>query len=256
MSFHKVDSVVIRGPARVLYSPQVVPFPTKIADIINLTTFDSEYGWYDLGSTKGGANISINDQDKDYKTIEQSGDGFDSAIVNEMSREVSVNTSFADLNMNVIDFLLYGDTKDVFGHSWADADALLLNEPDRYGVAVLGTDHYGATLVDEHGVYGYSDYGINYYGDVDISTVINIPTTNSYVNRIALLTMDNVGLIRAYIFRRALTLLNGANFNFQKTGDQQNLAVRFRCYPDSTIRDINKSYFVVREQTGFGAAVA
>ena len=255
MSFHKVENVVIRGPARVLYSPQVVPFPSKIADIINLSTYDARYGWYDLGSTKGGANISINDQDKDYKTIEQTGDGFNSAIVNEMSREVSVNTSFADLNMNVIDFLLYGDTKDVFGNTWQDLDPDLLDEENQYGVAILGTNLYGTTF-SKGGEYGLGDYGINFYGQDNIDNAIHIPTTNSYVNRIALLTQDDRGFIRAYIFRRALTLLNGANFNFQKTGDQQNLTVRFRCYPDSTIRDINKSFFVVREQTGFGVAVA
>jgi len=238
MSFHKVENVVIRGPARVLYSPQTVPFPSKIADIINLSTYDAQYGWYDLGSTKGGANISINDQDKDYKTIEQKGDGHDSAIVNEMSREVSVNTSFADLNMNVINFLLYGDTKDVFGNEWEDIIGESLDEINEYGIAVFGTDHYGPTAPTE------------------ANLSITIPETNSYVNRIALLTMDNRELIRAYIFRRALTLLNGANFNFQKTGDQQNLTARFRCYPDSKIADINKSYFVVREQVGFGAALA
>lgn len=209
-----------------MYSPENVPFPESIGDIIDTETYDPQYGWYDLGSTKGGVILSVADAEKDYKTIEQEGSG---TIVSEYSRDVNITTALSDANLNIINFLIEGEVKDVFGQTWHGTELSTEEE-----VQIDTTAYYGV------GIYGTNTYGIS------VESII-VPASTSYMNRIALLSMND-GLIRAVVLRRAYTMLAETTFAFNKTGPQQSLAVKFHCYPDSSITDLRKSYFVIREQ--------
>lgn len=230
MSFHKVDAsmedIIVRGAARIVYAPEVVPFPKKISDLIDLDTYDLKWGWHDLGSTKGGITITVSDQEADYKTIQQVNEG---TIVAEMMRDVNITANLSDVNLNVINFILDGTVKDVFGNTWESVD---LDVP---------VENLVATYIN-------ATYANSTYGEPVNPEGISLTKDKSYMNRIALLTLIN-GRIRVFMFRRALTLLSPAVFNFSKTGEQQSVAVKFHCYPDSSITDPLKRYFIIREQT-------
>jgi hypothetical protein len=48
------DDNFIRGAARLLVAGITVTFPTSPSDIINLSSYDAQTGWTDLGATKTG----------------------------------------------------------------------------------------------------------------------------------------------------------------------------------------------------------
>jgi len=63
MGFYYVDAEkVIGGAGRLLYAPDTADFPTKIADVIDTTTYAAmcENGWEDFGFTDGGITITRN----------------------------------------------------------------------------------------------------------------------------------------------------------------------------------------------------
>jgi hypothetical protein len=82
--FHRTnvtDTSFIRGAARLLIAPATQAFPTKIDDVIDLgdpvgppivpATYDSQTGWVDLGATKTGIQITINNAEETFD-IDQS----------------------------------------------------------------------------------------------------------------------------------------------------------------------------------------
>jgi len=63
MAFHRysvTDDNFIRGAGRLLLAGITVAFPTTIADIVNLSTYDAQTGWVDAGATKTGITITNN----------------------------------------------------------------------------------------------------------------------------------------------------------------------------------------------------
>jgi len=67
--------------------------------------------------------------------------------------------------------------------------------------------------------------------------------------RLAVLFQKPTSLITGYFFHRAVRAPQEGTLNFQKGGDAQTIAVRFRALADSTESDPLKAFFRVREQT-------
>lgn len=69
----------MRGPAKILYAPGTLPFPTRLEQIIDVTLGAAATGWTMLGLTAGGINVTktkdktvLNDLDQivgDYDQI-------------------------------------------------------------------------------------------------------------------------------------------------------------------------------------------
>jgi hypothetical protein len=97
------DRSFIRGAARLLYAPITTAAPTQISDIIHLASgagvdlYDPVYtsptnGWVDLGATKTGIQISVNNTEETFDVDQIYGD-IDSLPTNW---EVSVGTQLAE----------------------------------------------------------------------------------------------------------------------------------------------------------------
>lgn len=93
------DRSFIRGAARLLYAdPTVTNAPDEISDIIKLSSgvgydlYDAESGWTDLGATKTGIQISVNNTEETFDVDQIYGD-IDSLPTNW---EVSVGTQLAE----------------------------------------------------------------------------------------------------------------------------------------------------------------
>jgi len=92
------DRSFIRGAARLLYADTSVSAPTEISDIIYLSSgvgydqYDAKTGWVDLGATKTGIQISVNNTEETFDVDQIYGD-IDSLPTNW---EVSVGTQLAE----------------------------------------------------------------------------------------------------------------------------------------------------------------
>lgn len=92
------DRSFIRGAARLLYAETSVSKPETISDIIHLSSgvgnaqYDAKTGWVDLGATKTGIQISVNNTEETFDVDQILGD-IDSLPTNW---EVSVGTQLAE----------------------------------------------------------------------------------------------------------------------------------------------------------------
>lgn len=93
------DRSFIRGAARILYAPISQPRPTKLSDVIALTSgsggvaqYDARPNWVDLGATKTGIQISVNNSEETFDVDQIYGD-----IASQPTAwEVSVATQLAE----------------------------------------------------------------------------------------------------------------------------------------------------------------
>lgn len=94
----------IRGAARLLVAPITTPRPTEIADVIHLASasgialYDPVYtnptnGWVDLGATKTGIQITINNAEETFDVDQIYGD----IASQPTSWECSVGTQLAEM---------------------------------------------------------------------------------------------------------------------------------------------------------------
>ena len=60
------DDTFIRGAARLMWAGTTISFPSSIADIVNLSTYDAGTGWNDLGATKTGITITRNNTEETF----------------------------------------------------------------------------------------------------------------------------------------------------------------------------------------------
>lgn len=98
MSFHRTfidDTNFIRGAARLLWAGTTIGFPSLIANIVNLSTYDAQTGWNDLGATKTGITITVNNTEETFDVDQILGD-LDSLPT---SWEVSVGTALAEVSL-------------------------------------------------------------------------------------------------------------------------------------------------------------
>src|SRR3954452_1089585 len=100
--FHRTfvnDRSFIRGAARILIAPITQARPAKISDVIALAStsavalYDAASGWTDLGATKTGIQITMNNAEESFDVDQIMGD-ISSAPT---SWECSVGTQLAEM---------------------------------------------------------------------------------------------------------------------------------------------------------------
>jgi len=67
--FHRVvisDDNFIRGAARIMWAGITITFPTDPSTIINLSSYDAQTGWNDMGATKTGITITHNNTEEEF----------------------------------------------------------------------------------------------------------------------------------------------------------------------------------------------
>lgn len=89
------DDNFIRGAARLLVAGTTIAFPSGISDVINLSTFDAQTGWTDVGATKTGITITHNNTEETFDVDQILGD-IDSRPV---SYEQTVATALAEVTL-------------------------------------------------------------------------------------------------------------------------------------------------------------
>lgn len=89
------DDNFIRGAARLLVAGTTIAFPTNIGDVINLSTYDAQTGWVDVGATKTGITITRNNTEETFDVDQILGD-IDSRPV---SYEQTVATALAEVTL-------------------------------------------------------------------------------------------------------------------------------------------------------------
>jgi hypothetical protein len=64
----------IRGAARLMWCGTTIAIPTRIQDIINMSLYDPAANWFDLGATKTGIQISVNNAEEAFDVDQVIGD--------------------------------------------------------------------------------------------------------------------------------------------------------------------------------------
>ena len=130
------DRSFIRGAARLLYAPIGTAAPTEISDIIHLSSgvgydlYDPVYtnatnGWVDLGATKTGIQISVNNTEETFDVDQIYGD-IDSLPTNW---EVSVGTQLAEFTPEKLQICWEGTEVTTNG---AGEDEVSFGAPESY----------------------------------------------------------------------------------------------------------------------------
>jgi hypothetical protein len=205
--FHRTfvnDRSFIRGAARLLIAPIETPRPTAIADVIELDDtpatgqqYDAVDPWVDLGATKTGCQITINNAEEAFDIDQVLGD-ISSAPT---SWECSVGTQLAEM------------TPERMQVAWEGSD--------------ITTDGTGANAEEEFG-----------FGEPTFYTQ----------RRLAVLFQRPSGLIRAYLFHVTQRQPQESSVTHAKTGEQISIPVRFKALPDTSISDVRKRFFIIRDQ--------
>lgn len=207
--FHRTfvdDRSFIRGAARLLIAPISQARPTEIADVIALAAevgppalevYDARAGWSDLGATKTGIQITINNAEETFDIDQVMGD-----IASQPTNwECSVGTQLAEMT------------------------------PERLQVAWEGS----AITLDATATPNEQEIG---FGQ---------PTAYTQ-RRLAVLFQRPNGQIRAYLFHKVQRQPQESSVTHAKTGEQISIPVRFRVLADSTVSDVQKRFFIIRDQ--------
>ena len=112
--FHRTninDDNFIRGAARLLWANATVAFPSAITGIIDTTVYNAQTGWNDLGATKTGITVTVNnteetfDVDQIYGDLESRPTGW----------ECTVATALAEMTLRNLALAWEGSTPGVVG---------------------------------------------------------------------------------------------------------------------------------------------
>lgn len=208
--FHRTfvnDRSFIRGAARILVAPIAQAKPTKIDNVVALASaagppvvnlYDARSGWVDLGATKTGIQITINNAEETFDIDQQLGD-----IASQPTNwECSVGTQLAEMT------------------------------PERLQIAWEGS----AITTDTTPSTGSEQE-------------IGFGQPNAYVQRrLAVLFQRPNGKIRAYLFHKVQRMPQESSVTHAKTGEQISIPVRFRVLSDSSEANIQKRFFIIRDQ--------
>jgi hypothetical protein len=112
--FHRTainDDNFIRGAARLMWAGTTVSFPTTISDIINLSTYDKATGWNDLGATKTGITVTVNNTEETFDVDQIYGD-IDSRPT---AWECTVSSALAEMTLAHLSLVWEGSHPAVVG---------------------------------------------------------------------------------------------------------------------------------------------
>jgi hypothetical protein len=96
--FHRTyvnEDSFIRGAARILWAGSTVTFPTSISSVINMSLYDATASWNELGATKQGIQISVNNSEESFD-VDQILGNIDTMPTNW---EVSVQTALTEMTL-------------------------------------------------------------------------------------------------------------------------------------------------------------
>lgn len=135
-SFHRVtptaDDAFIRGAGRLLIAPDTQAWPTGIGDIVvtaaGATQWDVVTGWTDLGATKTGIQITVNNAEETFDVDQVLGD-IESAPT---SWEVSVGTQLAEATLERLQVAWEGSAITTNVTPTPDEKELGVGEPSVY----------------------------------------------------------------------------------------------------------------------------
>ncbi len=144
MSFHRVspsaDDAFIRGAGRLLITPIATTFPTQISDIVETSAapmtgaqWDAKTAWTDLGATKTGIQITVNNAEETFDVDQVLGE-IGSAPT---SWEVSVGTQLAEATLERMQVAWEGSTITTDATPTPDEKELGVGEPTVYTVRRL-----------------------------------------------------------------------------------------------------------------------
>lgn len=162
-----------------------------------LALYDSKPGWTDMGATKNGITIAINNAEETFDIDQVLG------IISSQptSWTCTVGTSLAE------------------------------STPERMQIAWQGS----AISVDNTPAIPEQEFGVGapfFYTQ----------------RRVAVLFQRASLLIRAYFFRIAQRAPAESSLIHNKTGEQQSIPVSFNVLPDTTVTDVQKQFFIIRDQ--------
>lgn len=210
--FHRTfvdDRSFIRGAARLLVAPLTIPRPVKISDVIDLgdpaavpptaPTYDAATGWVDLGATKTGVQITVNNAEESFDIDQILGD----IASQPTSWDVSVGTQLAEMT------------------------------PERLQLAWEGS----AISIDATPPEG-SEQEIGF----------GSPTAYTK-RRLAVLFQRPDSTVRAYLFHQVQRMPQESSVTHAKTGEQISIPVRFKVLPDTSLTDVQKRFFIIRDQS-------
>lgn len=208
MAFHRVtpsaDDAFIRGAGRLLIAADTQAFPTGIADIVETSAspmtgvqWDAKTGWTDLGATKTGIQITVNNAEETFDVDQVLGE-IESAPT---SWEVSVGTQLAEATLERMQVAWEGSAVTTDATPTPDEKELGVGEPTSYTR-----------------------------------------------RRLAVLFQRPSGLVRAFIFRKVQRMPQESSITFQKTGEQISIPVRWRSLADTSVSDVKKRFFIIRDQ--------
>lgn len=210
--FHRTfvdDRSFIRGAARLLVAPLTQARPTQISDVIDIVgsagppivppTYDAATGWVDLGATKTGVQITVNNAEETFDIDQILGDISSSPT----SWDVSVGTQLAEMT------------------------------PERLQLAWEG-----------------SAISIDAAADGGPEQEIGFGSPVAYTKRrLAVLFQRPDSTIRAYLFHQVQRQPQESSVTHAKTGEQISIPVRFKALPDTSLTDVQKRFFIIRDQS-------
>jgi hypothetical protein len=108
IDFHRTsvnDESFIRGAARLLIAAITQTFPATLGAIVNLSLYDPIAGWTDIGATKTGVQISVNNAEENFD-VDQ--------ILTDISTlptgwDVQVGTQLAEATLDKLSLAWEGD---------------------------------------------------------------------------------------------------------------------------------------------------
>lgn len=112
--FHRTsinDDNFIRGAARLLWAGTTVAFPSAITSIIDTTQYNAQSGWNDLGATKTGITVTVNNTEETFDVDQIYGD-IDSRPT---GWECTVSTALAEMTLAHLALAWEGSTPSVVG---------------------------------------------------------------------------------------------------------------------------------------------
>lgn len=139
MAFHRVDptsdDAFIRGAGRILIAPSAQAWPTQISDVVETDAapmtgaqWDPKTGWTDLGATKTGIQITVNNAEETFDIDQVLGD-IESAPT---SWEVSVGTQLAEATLERMQIAWEGSAISTNATPTPDEKELGVGEPTTY----------------------------------------------------------------------------------------------------------------------------
>lgn len=64
---------LVKGAGRIMYAASTVDKPASISDVINVTTYAAATGWNDLGATREGIQITVNNTETGFDVDQVAG---------------------------------------------------------------------------------------------------------------------------------------------------------------------------------------